>query len=73
MSESSPYTFHVVGTEGEPLHYELRDLSGRVVCKALRGELEVCLFIGGHVETFARLRGYSVEELEARMREMVRG
>lgn len=35
MSDTSPYTCHRVGGPGEPVHYELRDTSGRVVCKCL--------------------------------------
>jgi len=73
MSELSPFTFHQVGAPGEPAHYELRDLSGRVVCKACLSGEGVALFMGGCLETRGRLRGYSEAELEALMRAAVRG
>lgn len=73
MSESSPYTFHVVGTPDEPTHYELRDVSGRVVCKALRDDMGVVVSAGGYLDVYGRLRGYTEAELEVLMRAVVHG
>lgn len=72
MSETSPFTFHVVGAPGEPVHHELRDLSGRVVCKALRDDMGVVVTAGGWLDVHGRSRGYTVEELEVLMRAVVR-
>lgn len=33
MSEASPFTFSEAGDQGEPRHFELTALSGRVVAK----------------------------------------
>lgn len=73
MSETSPFTFHVVGAPGEPQHYELRDVSGRVVCKALRDDTGVVVWAGGYLDVNERARGYSDAELEALMRAAVDG
>ena len=74
MSESSPYSLHVVGTGDEPRHYELRDVSGRVVCKALMcaGDLFI-VGVGGY-STSNRPMGFPVPSamLEDLMRRMVR-
>lgn len=67
MSSDSPYTFHVVGTEGEPRHYELRDLSGRVVAKAVNGSDGLLAVVSG-CDGF-----HTAEGVEAVMREMVAG
>lgn len=74
MSEESPYTFHTVGVEGEPIHYELRDVSGRVVCKAFKSEhgTTASVHAGGYIHTWAKSSGYSLEDLEIRMRESLR-
>lgn len=63
MSEDSPYTFHAVGAEGEPTHYELRDVSGRVVCKAFVDAISVWGQETRFYGTFS-----SLEILEATMR-----
>lgn len=70
VSEESPYTFHAVGTEGEPVHYELRDVSGRVVCKGLLGAGHLAITAGDVLEAYRWLDG-TPRDLEALMRGLV--
>lgn len=73
MSEASPFTFHVVGRPDEPQHYELRDLSGRVVCKAFLSGEALVMITTDSMELRETSRGvYAPEDLEALMREVVR-
>lgn len=71
MSETSPFTFEAIDDNGL-VHYVLRDLSGRVVCKALRDDVGVVVSAGGWLDVHGRSRGYTVEELEVLMRAVVR-
>lgn len=74
MSDASPFTFHAVGAPGEPVHYELRDLAGRVVCKAFRSGIGVCVWAGGaDLIRCARLSGYTDDDVEALMRATAKG
>lgn len=72
MSEDSPYTFHAVGAEGEPTHYELRDVSGRVVCKAFMGESSLYVISGGQPTRLDTFRRAFCAEVESYMREVAR-
>jgi hypothetical protein len=71
MSEDSPYTFHAVGAEGEPTHYELRDVSGRVVCKAFLCKSGMVLYAGSSIMTKYQVGGYTLTNLEEVMREFL--
>ena len=71
MSQDSPFTFHVVGRPDEPQHYELRDTSGRVVCKAMQSPSVTLVVAPVAGRSFTgRLVGKA--ELEAWMRRAVR-
>jgi hypothetical protein len=68
MSEDSPYTFHAVGAEGEPTHYELRDVSGRVVCKAFLCKNRMMVYAA---DSILEVVGNTLSELEEIMREFL--
>ncbi len=73
MSQDSPYTFHRVGAENEPTHYELRDVSGRVALKAFLGKKGFVVFNkNDHIDVAGSFAPFSPTELEAIMREVVR-
>lgn len=72
MSEASPFTFEAIDDNGL-VHYVLRDVSGRVVCKALRDDTGVVVWAGGYLDVNERARGYTEAELEVLMRAVVHG
>lgn len=72
MSQDSPYIFAKHDDNGI-VHYSLTDTSGRVVCKAFLSGETLAIFAGGTLEVRDRLRGYTPQDLEVLMREVVRG
>ena len=69
MSDKPSYTFHAVGAENEPKHYELRDSEGRVVCKGFITKNGASAYAGGSLLIKARVGGYTLTELEEIMRD----
>lgn len=72
MSELSPFTFQEAGDQGEPRHFELTALSGRVVAKGF--------YTGGGFATVLYMQGKEQKthsslcpqgEIEALMRRAV--
>lgn len=68
MSEESPYTFHAIGAEGEPKHYELQDTSGRVVCKAFLCKNRMMIHAA---DSILEVVGNTSSELEEVMRDFL--